>query len=347
MVDIREDILARLLEVVATIPNLRSAHRNNVDITGTTNCRRRSCSTATRKPTTRATFRCVRRNRPTSVQMTPEIVIAQQADEVGSDLTTLRRELIKRVLTDTELNEQIVKTGRHGNGAIRYLGCQTDVGWMRSLHGALRAQFMFKYTLSLKTLVALPRLGQALSSTLTERRAAMPTSPNVKNYHIGKGIVSFKEAGASVFTDLGNAPSFVYTPTIEKLEHFSSREGVKTKDFTAITQVGATIKFTLDEITGHNLAFFALAEQGTDTDGNITLSGLSKTEFTGDIKVVGTNDIGQQVDFLATVSFVPSGDFSFITAEDEFTVIEIEAEVQKDANGDFGVWTIRDEAATA
>jgi hypothetical protein len=51
------------------------------------------------------------------------------------------------VLTDTALNETIVKTGRNGNGAIRYLGCQTDVGWMRSLHGALRAQFAFKYTL--------------------------------------------------------------------------------------------------------------------------------------------------------------------------------------------------------
>ena len=175
----------------------------------------------------------------------------------------------------------------------------------------------------------------------------MPTSPNVQNYHIGKGIVSFKEAGSGSFVDLGNAPSFQYSPAVEKLEHFSSREGVKTKDFTAITQVGATITFTLDEITGHNLSFFALAEQGTDTDGNITLSGLSKTEFTGEIKVVGTNDIGQQVDFLATVSFVPSGDFNFITDEDEFTVIEIEAEVQKDANGFFGVWTIREEAATA
>jgi hypothetical protein len=175
----------------------------------------------------------------------------------------------------------------------------------------------------------------------------MPTSPNVQNYHIGKGIVSFKETGSGSFTDLGNAPSFQYSPAIEKLEHFSSREGVKTKDFTAITQVGATITFTLDEITGYNLAFFALAEQGTDTDGNITLSGLSKTEFTGEIKVVGTNDIGQRVDFLATVSFVPSGDFNFITDEDNFTTIEIEAEVQKDANGFFGVWTIRDETPTA
>ena len=68
------------------------------------------------------------------------------------------------------------------------------------------------------------------------------TSPNVGNYHIGKGIVTFKEEGGSTFVDLGNAPAFVYTPTVEKVEHFSSREGVKVKDFTAITQVGATVK---------------------------------------------------------------------------------------------------------
>jgi len=175
----------------------------------------------------------------------------------------------------------------------------------------------------------------------------MPASPNVNNYHIGKGIVSFKEAGTPSFVDLGNSPSFVYTPTVEKKEHFSSREGIKTKDFTAITSVGATIKFSLDEITGLNLSFFALADKGTNTDGDVTLTGLSKAEFTGDIKVVGTNDIGQKVDFLATVSFVPSGDFSFITDADDFTVIEIEAEVQKDANGVFGVWTVRDEVVSA
>ena len=151
MADVREDILARLLEVVATIPNIRTAVRNNVDLTEEHlpaaivfdgDEETADATDATMRPP----------NRPTLVTMTPEIVIAQQADEVGSDITTLRRELIKRVLTDTELNEQIVKTGRHGNGAIRYLGCQTDVGWMRSLHGALRAQFLFKYTLKIDEL---------------------------------------------------------------------------------------------------------------------------------------------------------------------------------------------------
>jgi sorbitol-specific phosphotransferase system component IIA len=170
----------------------------------------------------------------------------------------------------------------------------------------------------------------------------MPVSPDVQNYHIGKGIVSFQEEGGSTFTDLGNCPSFVYSPAVEKKEHFSSREGIKTKDFTAITQIGATVKFTLDEITATNLAFFALGDVDTTVPGTITINGLSKAEFTGDIKVVGTNDIGQHVDFTATVSFVPSGDFSFITDSDDFSTIEIEAEVQKDTDGFFGVWTIHD-----
>jgi len=169
----------------------------------------------------------------------------------------------------------------------------------------------------------------------------MPASPSISNYHIGKGIVSFKEDGAGSFVDLGNAPSFVWSPKIEKKEHFSSREGVKTKDFTAITQTGATIKLTLDEINGPNLAMFTLGEQGTDTDGNITVSAFKKTEIAGIIKVVGTNDVGQQVDYEGRISVNPTGDFSFITDADDFSKLEIECEVQKDTAGNFGVFTVR------
>lgn len=171
----------------------------------------------------------------------------------------------------------------------------------------------------------------------------MPTSPNIANYRIGKGIVSFKLTGG-VDRDLGNCPSFAYTPTVEKKDHFSSREGIKKKDKTVITQVGATIKFTMDEITGDNLAIFALANTESSSDGTV-LRGLSNADISGTISVVGTNDVGQQVDFVADVSFNPSGDFQFITDGDDYSVIEVEAEVQKDANGDYGVWTIRDVSA--
>jgi hypothetical protein len=169
----------------------------------------------------------------------------------------------------------------------------------------------------------------------------MPTSPNVQNYHIGKGIVSFKEAGSATFIDLGNAPSFVYTPNVEKKEHFSSREGIKTKDFTAITQISATIKVTLDEITPENLAMFALGDLASDG----TITGLTKTEFTGTLKVVGTNDIGQHVGWTGDISFVPSGDFSFITDSDDFSTLELEAEVQKAVDGSFGTWTVEEPTA--
>jgi hypothetical protein len=146
MVDVREDILARLLELVATLPNIRTAYRNNLRIS------EQDLPTAVvfdgDEETDDAADKTMRpSNKPTIVQLTPEIVVVDQRNLVGSALTTLRKDLIKLVLYDVELNEQIVKTGRHGNGTIRYLGCQTDVGWMRSLHGALKANFMFRYSL--------------------------------------------------------------------------------------------------------------------------------------------------------------------------------------------------------
>lgn len=143
MADVREDILARLLEVAAAVPNVRWAQRNSVDVPE--NLLPAVMVFDADEETTDTHNRPS--NSPFIVQMTPEIVFMEQADEVGSDLTTLRREFIKGVLYDAELNNLVAKSSPRGNGAIRYLGCQTDLGWMRSLHGALRAQFMFKYTL--------------------------------------------------------------------------------------------------------------------------------------------------------------------------------------------------------
>jgi hypothetical protein len=146
MTDVRQDILTRLLAVVATIPNLHAAYRNNDDIPEDQfpvaivldgDEETDDNTDATMRPP----------NRPTLVQMTPDILILNQDPNFGADLDPMRRELIKRVLTDTELNEQIVKTGRHGNGAIRYLGCQFGHAWLRNLHGAMKAQFLFKYML--------------------------------------------------------------------------------------------------------------------------------------------------------------------------------------------------------
>jgi hypothetical protein len=140
MSDVHEDILVRLHEIVATIPNIRSAHRNNISVDETLLPAAVVLDGA--EDTNGASDFS---NRPSLVQFTPEIMIIAQDDTVGSSLSIMRRELIKRIMMDTELNEQIVKTTGFGNGTIRYIGCQVGTAWLRSLHGAMQAQFLFRY----------------------------------------------------------------------------------------------------------------------------------------------------------------------------------------------------------
>ncbi len=151
MIDVREEVLARLLEIAASIPNMKFWDRNNTDISES------ELPAAIvfdgDEETNDATDLSARPpHRPTNVRMMPLIEIGGMSNSVGSDLSILRRELIKRVLYDTELNVEIVKTrdnaGQPGNGVIRYLGCQTDPTWMRTLYGQLRVQFMFMYKLN-------------------------------------------------------------------------------------------------------------------------------------------------------------------------------------------------------
>ena len=146
MIDVRENILTRLVVIVDGVADFKQVYRNYVDLTEDDlpaaavldgDEETGDASDATMRPS----------NRPTLATMTPEIIIFKIAPQVGPDISVLRRALIKAVLYDTELNEQIVKTGRYGNGAIRYLGCQTDLGWERSMFGALKINLHFKYAL--------------------------------------------------------------------------------------------------------------------------------------------------------------------------------------------------------
>jgi hypothetical protein len=149
MIDTREDVLARLVELVATIPNINLADRNNSDIDE--NQLPAAVIFDGDEETDEATDTSARPStKPVIVRMSPAIEIAAMSGTAGTDLSVMRRELIRSILFDTELNDNIVKTtkiGRQGNGAIRYLGCQTDPTWMRTLYGQMRVQFMFKYVL--------------------------------------------------------------------------------------------------------------------------------------------------------------------------------------------------------
>ncbi|RKZ95306.1 MAG: hypothetical protein DRQ46_08655, partial [Gammaproteobacteria bacterium] len=92
----------------------------------------------------------------------------------------------------------------------------------------------------------------------------MAVSPNTDNYTLGKGVVYFnRKTDAGAFTgerDLGNAPAFSFNIALEKLEHFSSRGGLKAKDKEIISQITPGCSLTLDEVTAENLALLTLAE---------------------------------------------------------------------------------------
>ena len=146
MADVRENILARLVAIVDGVADFKQVYRNYVDLTEDDlpaaavldgDEETDDTTDASMRPPTR----------PTLVTMTPEIIVFKLAPQVGPDISDLRRQLVKAVLYDTELNEQIVKTGRYGNGTIRYLGCQTDLGWERSMFGALKINLQLKYAL--------------------------------------------------------------------------------------------------------------------------------------------------------------------------------------------------------
>ncbi|MBB2698960.1 UNVERIFIED_ORG: hypothetical protein GGI66_003637 [Rhizobium esperanzae] len=172
----------------------------------------------------------------------------------------------------------------------------------------------------------------------------MPASPNTLNYFIGKGIIKFTPTGG-VQRDFGNAPEIEFTPTIEKLDHFSSRSGVKKKDRTVVTEKGGTIRIVLDEVTPENLSLQLMGEVTTATDGTKSFRIMSEAEITGQIDFTGTNDVGNKITMqLPNVSFGPSGSFNLIS--DEWGQIELTGDVlateYTDGSSDFGQITFTD-----
>lgn len=168
----------------------------------------------------------------------------------------------------------------------------------------------------------------------------MATTPNTGNYYIGKGIVSFKKSGDSTFRDLGNVTIFEFLPTLVKLDHYSSRQGVKKKDRSVITEKSATLNATLEEWTIENLQLALLGDQPEQvSSGNNKIFNIfAANSITGTIRFVGTNDIGPRFQWdLPNVSFVPGKSVNPIS--EAWGALEIVGDVLSDVNGLFGTIT--------
>lgn len=178
--------------------------------------------------------------------------------------------------------------------------------------------------------------------------APTQVSPNTGNYRLGKGKVSFKRQGATpdVFTPLGNCTEATITPVIEKLDHFSSMEGIRQKDLSVVLEQGGTLTLVMEEFTPYNVSMMVMGTIDEAAIGGPEVEIFSEAEIIGELKIEGTNQIGPKIDWhLYKVSISPTGEFSAID-QDEFGNMELEGEllVSETAGptlGKFGIlkWT--------
>lgn len=168
------------------------------------------------------------------------------------------------------------------------------------------------------------------------------TSPNVENYYIGKGIVYIKLTADADWVDIGNVPEFEFTPEVEKLDHFSSRAGVRSKDRSVVLEKAATIRMVMEEWTARNLSLALLGSVDDANPDEVTIDIFSENSIQAQLKFVGTNEVGPKWTFeFPNVEFIPSAALNPIS--EEWGGIEVTGDVLFDdatqswgtAKGDF------------
>ncbi len=161
---------------------------------------------------------------------------------------------------------------------------------------------------------------------------------SVNNYYIGKGVVSVSDDG-NTWTDVGNVPEFEFTPELEELEHFSSREGTRTRDKTVVVSKSATLRIVLEEWSQANLLLATLGEVNSAGDIDI----FARNAVNKQVRFVGANEVGRTYTVIfPSVDFIPSGSINFIS--DEWGQFELTGNVNAVA-GSFG--TIEDTTVSA
>lgn len=160
------------------------------------------------------------------------------------------------------------------------------------------------------------------------------------NNIIGTGKVYFTNDADPTAGEvwLGNVKSFTVTNDVVVKDHYRSWGGMRTKDGSVVTQVGATIDFVADEITKEALTMFALGTMEASTDGSYLITGLTNSRLEGILRCRGDNDNGPQLEWTGRVQLQPSGTLALIQDNDDFNSIPFKASAQQDDTYGLGQW---------
>lgn len=145
MPDVREQIIARLVEIAQDIDGIREVYRNVMNLSGDD---LDSLPLISVLDGDEEAIDDQPSNRPATVarrvEMSPLMLIAfaEKPETLGTDLNTLRRKLIKAVVEDTALKSLVDRFG------VRYDGMQTPVfDQGRLAIGRRLLRFTFTYLL--------------------------------------------------------------------------------------------------------------------------------------------------------------------------------------------------------
>lgn len=156
-------------------------------------------------------------------------------------------------------------------------------------------------------------------------------SPNTDNYYSGKGVMKFKKSPALTYRDIGDVPDFEITPNVTRMEHYSSRSGVRVKDQSLVAQRQLTCRIIMDEFTADNLALTLMSPDpvaGVLLTDHYLFTGpiMSQAEIIGAVRFIGKNAVGAmlQID-LPTVTFAPGTAIKLI--QEQYGTLEVTGEV--------------------
>jgi len=177
---------------------------------------------------------------------------------------------------------------------------------------------------------------------------------NPEDYNLGRGKVSLASLDANnhpgAYRDLGNASEFNVSIETEKLEHQSSREGLKTIDKEVIVSQKVSLAITLDEINFENMALFFSGESGSRSNsqaasgvtgsGNLIVSAQGRFYdlYIGATGKPTTDPQGSRIYDIGDVTISDAGGTAFIEGTD-FTVDKIMGRVFIITGGNITVGT--------
>ena len=125
---------------------------------------------------------------------------------------------------------------------------------------------------------------------------------SVESYQLGRGVLMAALLDSTghpkAFEDLGNVPELTASVETEKLDHFSSRAGLKTIDKAVVTQITSNLSFQLEDINFNNLARFFSG--GTKEYTNPAIAGVT------DSPLVSASDLQANAWYILRTSTGPA-----------------------------------------